>query len=366
MKLLILSSDTGEGHNSAATAIQAAAASAGIQVPIRKPLEESGTSNRSLGNFYNFLLTRRPQWMTAYLWLIDRIRPNERDFLYSRVRPFIGHFLDSENPDVILSVHPMLNHFIPRFVKEERLGIACETFVTDPFPPFWRGWASPYIDRYFVVRDEARRELTRMNVDAGRIEVVPMPVRSQFTPATPADILRLRHELGFDGSSMILINGGARGGGPIRRIYETVRRAEPSLNVVVVCGRNIALRDQIQASNDPRTRAVGFVSDIHRYIAAADIVLTKPGAMSTYETLSCGVPVVLLGILALMPQESGMFEAAARYNFGFSALTFTQLENIVRLGPREWSRKREALTNFYRHSSGQELIERILPAHVRA
>src|SRR5215470_3204465 len=81
-KLLILSSDTGEGHNSAAAAIGSAASSAGLEVKLRKPLEESTIVNRSLAGFYNTLLTHRPQWMSWYFRLIDRLRPNERDFFY--------------------------------------------------------------------------------------------------------------------------------------------------------------------------------------------------------------------------------------------------------------------------------------------
>ena len=81
-KLLILSSDTGEGHNSAAAAIASAAKSAGFISSIRKPLEESTNLNRSLAGFYNTLLRRRPQWMRLYFRLIDSIRPNERDFFY--------------------------------------------------------------------------------------------------------------------------------------------------------------------------------------------------------------------------------------------------------------------------------------------
>src|SRR5436190_15167514 len=149
-KLLILSSDTGEGHNSAAAAIESAATSAGFQAKVRKPLEESTKVNRSLADLYNMILTYRPQWMAWYFRLIDSFRPNEREFAYPIVRKYIGRFIESERPDILLSVHPMLNHFIPRFINEERLGIPCYAFVTDPFPPFWRGWTSPYIDRYFV------------------------------------------------------------------------------------------------------------------------------------------------------------------------------------------------------------------------
>src|SRR5947199_8527778 len=187
-KLLILSSDTGEGHNSAAAAIENAAKSAGFIPSIRKPIEESTKINCVLASFYNTLLTYGPQWMGWYFRMIDSARPNERDCFYSKVRKYIGRFIDSESPDIVLSVHPMLNHFIQRFIKEERLGIACYTFLTDPFPPFWHGWISPYIDRYFVPTDEAFQALVGGGIPPSRSERVPMPVRPQSVPAAVKDI----------------------------------------------------------------------------------------------------------------------------------------------------------------------------------
>src|SRR3989449_10456457 len=262
-KLLILSSDTGEGHNSAAAAIASAAESAGFISSIRKPLEESTDLNRALAGFYNTLLRRRPQWMRLYFRLIDTIRPNERDFFYSKIRRYIGRFIDEERPDIVLSVHPMMNHFLQRFIKEEQMGIPCYTFLTDPFPPFWRGWSSPYVDRYFVATDEALQALTASGIPAWRIERVPMPVRPRFVPATMTEIREFRSTLKLDGASTILINGGARGGGPILEIYETIRRsAAASSNILVVCGRNHRLQWRIARLQDRKTRTFGFVEDI--------------------------------------------------------------------------------------------------------
>jgi processive 1,2-diacylglycerol beta-glucosyltransferase len=364
-KLLILSSDTGEGHNSAAAAIESAARSVGLEAKVRKPLEESTKVNRSLANLYNLLLTTRPQWMRRYFRVIDAARPNERDFCYTKVRSFIGRFLDAERPDIILSVHPMLNHFIPRFIKDEALGIPCFTLLTDPFPPFWRGWASPYIDQYFVPTDEALLALTANGVSASRISCVPMPVRPQFVPATMSEIQSFRDTLELDDSSIILINGGARGGGPMLKIYDSIRSAAPEANLIVICGHNERLQRRIEKQRDKRTRAFGFVEDIYRHVAAADIVITKPGALSTYEALACRVPVILTNLSCLMPQESGLFGAARRYDFGFAVGTFNELAKVVRQSPAEWNRKRESIPQFYTPRPLTNLIERMQPVNVR-
>jgi len=365
-KLLILSSDTGEGHNSAAGALEAAAATAGLKVSVRKPLEESGRLNRTLGGLYNAILTYCPHWMGNYFWLVDHCRPNERNFLYSIARPYIAKFLDSQSPDTVLSVHPMLNHFIQRFIKEERLGIPCFTFLTDPFPPFWQGWASPWVDRFFVPTAEALQALTAMGVDAWRIERVPMPVRPQFRPLSAEERNAFRNQTNINGASTILLNGGARGGGPLLAVYEAVHRAAPGANILVVCGRNDILRQRIETMRHPETRTFGFVQDIHRFIAASDLVLTKPGALSTYEALACGVPVLLLGIRGLMPQESGLFQAALHYDFGFAASRLRDVENVIEQGHAAWNRLRSSLDSFYQTSSGEELIDRIQHQHAVA
>jgi processive 1,2-diacylglycerol beta-glucosyltransferase len=366
MKVLLLSSDTGEGHNSAAAALRCSGTAAGLEIQTRKPLEESGRINSCLASLYNVLLTHRPNAISKYYWLLERVRPNERDVFYGRVRSYIGRFVDSVRPEIVLSVHPMLNHFIQRFIKEERLDVPCYTFVTDPFPPFWRGWASPFVDRYFVPTNEALQGLSAMGVPAWQIEQVPMPVRPHFKPAGRNAVDEFRQTLKLRENNIVTINGGARGGGPLFEIYKTVRKFARDSNILVICGRNNRLRWKIERLHDERTRTFGFLEDIHRYVAASNLVITKPGAMATYEALACNVPVVLPGMRGLMPQESGLFRAAARYDFGYSPGTLRDLERIVQLGPSEWARKREYITTFYRASSGEEILERIQPAHVQA
>ncbi|HLH31595.1 MAG TPA: glycosyltransferase, partial [Terriglobia bacterium] len=132
------------------------------------------------------------------------------------------------------------------------------------------------------------------------------------------------------------------------------------------CGKNNRLRWRIERMNDPKTRSFGFLEDIHRYIGAADLVVTKPGALSAYETLGCGVPVLFTSLGCLMPQESGLFNAAHHYDFGFAAKTLREVESIVGKGPGEWNRKRESIAQFYQSSSADQLIERIQPVDVEA
>ncbi len=361
-RLLILSSDTGEGHNSAARALAETAIARGWQASVRKPLEESATTYRSLGSIYNFLLTHHPAWVGMFAKSIELIKANEADVFYRRVRTYIQRFIESEKPRAILSVHPMLNHMIQRWIAEKGLRIPCYTFVTDPFPPFWKGWASGYVTRYFVLTEEAGTRLEDDGVASDRIERVSMPLGPGFRPHGPEEVAELKSRLDVEGET-ILVNGGARGGGPLRRLVQAVLEAAPTANILVVCGHNDRVRRSLDSLKEQRLKTFGFVTDIHRMIGAADLVITKPGALSTYEALASTVPSVLTAMGGLMPQESGLFRAASDQGFGFAVRTMDELSAVVDQGVAGWRAKHDAIVRFYSHGSAPELIDRIQPSH---
>ena len=366
-RLLILSSDTGKDTTARRPRLKAQPDLPDLMPGFESLSKNPPLINRSLANFYNVLLAKGPQWMGWYFRLIDRLRPNERDFCYTRSREFIGRYLESENPEYILSVHPMLNHFIPRFVKEEGLGHSCFSFLTDPFPPFWRGWASPYVDQYFVPTDEALQALTASGVPAWRIERVSMPVRPQFVPATmSANSESARHAQAWRWKShphqrrrsrrrthlsnlQIDPQGGARCKRSGRSAEETAR-CDGESNA---CGI--------------RRRALSVFWKI--FIDTFQLPISSSPSQARFRhmrLLACRVPVLLTALRCLMPQESGLFAAAHHFDFGFGARTFGELESVIGRGPAEWNRKRESIPQFYTPHSADEWIERILPLNVRA
>ncbi len=301
--------------------------------------------------------------MGFFFRVIDVLKPYEGNIFYRLVRRYIRRFIEAEHPDVILSVHPMLNHMIQRWIQEQGFRIPCYTFITDPFPPFWRGWASPYVQGYFVTTAEAAAALAANGIDRRKIRRVGMPLRDGFRPHSADEVAQLREALGLQEGETVLVNGGARGGGPLFRLVRAVREAAPGATVLVVCGRNARLRRRLARLEDERIRTYGYVYEIHRLVGASDLVITKPGALSTYESLASLVPAVLTGIGGLMPQESGLFEAASRQGFGFAVRTLEELRNVLAMGADEWRKKRGAIIRFYQPASSGDIIERIQPFH---
>ena len=164
-KILIISSDTGGGHRSAAAAIVA-----GVQkffqgdsyaVRVVRAIEESHEVTRKLVRLYNWLLRHKQHWMKYLYWTVNRFRPETREYFYKKTVGYVRDLFERWCPHVVVSVHPLTQHAIARVLKE--LGLADRipliTVVTDPCYGFWKGWACDDVRLYLVASEEARQQL---------------------------------------------------------------------------------------------------------------------------------------------------------------------------------------------------------------
>jgi len=93
----------------------------------------------------------------------------------------------------------------------------------------------------------------------------------------------------------LLVLGGGFGMGPVEQILAELNKLERPLQVLVVCGRNEELRREL-AAQDRRYPAhiLGFVGNMQELMAVSDLVLTKPGGLTTSEALAMGRPIFVL------------------------------------------------------------------------
>ena len=121
-KILIISSDTGGGHRSAAAAIVA-----GIQklvegesyaIRVVRAVEESHHITAKLVALYNWILRNKQHWMKYYFWAINRFRPETREFFQKRCIGYARSLFERWCPHVVVSVHPLTQHIFARVLKE--------------------------------------------------------------------------------------------------------------------------------------------------------------------------------------------------------------------------------------------------------
>lgn len=314
-KVLILTSDTGGGHTSAARALEAGlglcASGASYFVHIAKAMEENGFLTERFGALYNYLLRHRQQYVHYYHAAINRFRPDRWGLIYRFGTRYGQQLVTKFGPNVIVSVHPMMQAFFARLLAELDLAdrIPLVTVVTDPCGNSWKGWADDGVRLYLVAHDEARRELESFGVSPERIRVCGMPIHPKFeTVARDPDVRgAVLAEFGLDPSRFtVLINAGWVGGGNVPELFRGLIDAELPVQAIFVAGRNDELRREAEeraATARFPVRVVGYSDQMERLMGSSDVMVSKLGGLTTFEALACGLPILGDAVTRPMPQE---------------------------------------------------------------
>ena len=314
-KILIISSDTGGGHKSAAAAIVAGVTKfwGGDSYAVRvvRAVEESHHLSARMVACYNWVLRNRQHWMKYLYWCMNRFRPETREFFHRRSIGFVRDLFERWCPHIVVSVHPLTQHLFARVLKE--LGLADKiplvTVVTDPCYGFWKGWACDDVTLYLVASDEAKRQLVDYGVRPERIKVSGMPVHPKFELPDERSAQAARRELGLDPQKFtVFVNAGWVGGGNIPQIFRELVRGELDVQAIFLAGRNEELRteaESIAAGAKFPVKVIGYSEQVEKLMQAANVMVSKLGGLTTFEALACRVPIIADATTPPMPPESG-------------------------------------------------------------
>jgi UDP-N-acetylglucosamine:LPS N-acetylglucosamine transferase len=341
-KFLIITSETGGGHASAAFAI-----ADGLRrftapeclVNIVRAIEESHRLAEKLTEFYNYLLRHHQHLMKYYYWAIERFRPNESNLFYRMTSRYVRQLFEKYCPQVVVSVHPMTQHFLGHMLRDLGLldRIPLVTVVTDPCYGFWRGWACEEVSLYLVATEDARRQLLDYGVPGEKIKICGIPIHPKFQFQTEGDKQTTRAELGLDPEKFtVFINAGWVGGGNIPRIFEEmVERGEQieNMQAIFLAGRNHKLRERIAAIARRApfpTKVIGYTTVMEKLMNAADVMVSKLGGLTTFEALASRLPIIADTTTPPMPQESQIGRLISRHNAGVLLERASDIAPVIR------------------------------------
>ncbi len=321
-KILIISSDTGGGHRSAAQALvdglQNFWEGESVTVRVIKAVEESHHITEKLVRLYNWLLQNKQHWMKYLYWAVNKIRPETREFFQRRCITYVRSQFEKWCPHIVVSVHPLTQHIFARILKELHLAdqIPLVTVVTDPCYGFWKGWACDDVSLYLVANDEARRQLVDYGVSPDKIKISGMPVNPKFREVTETDAQQARSVYGLDPDKFtVFVNAGWVGGGNIPQIFRELVRGELDMQAIFLAGKNEELRleaEQLAAGAKFPVKVIGYSDEIEKLMQSANVMISKLGGLTTFEALACRLPIIADAITPPMPQEAGTVEMIER------------------------------------------------------
>jgi processive 1,2-diacylglycerol beta-glucosyltransferase len=302
-RILILHVRAGVGHERAARAVESALRSLdpSCEPIVRDALEFASPFLRTFyASSYNRLVDRVPRVWGFFYRRAEKIpassfRQRVRSALLAAgCRDFAAATWRFQ-ADVVLCTQflPVEVFSLLRLRGEVKVPVFCA--VTDySIHPIW---VYPGIDRYFVATDAAKEQLVETGVVPGeRIEVTGVPIDPRFAKTVGREAARRELSLDPDPSRLtLLLMGGGFGWGPMDEMVDVVLRLPPSVQALVIAGKNEPLRERLARrveGQKGRIKVHGFTDRVDLFLEAADLLVGKAGGLTSSEAMARGVPIV--------------------------------------------------------------------------
>ena len=201
----------------------------------------------------------------------------------------LGRFLrllQHEGPwDLAVCTHFLPAEIIAWLRRSGRSTLKQMTVTTD-FETH-RLWVNQPCDRYTTATQEGKLYLQSWGVPDTAVRVTGIPVNPVF--AQPKDRDECRARLGITGGRPVILHlAGGFGVGPVREQYQALVSMERPVEVVVVAGKNPKVKADLLRVAVPerhRVQVLGFTDKMDELMAAADVVVSKPGGLTTSTTM---------------------------------------------------------------------------------
>ena len=326
-RALLLISDTGGGHRSAANAICAALDE--IETPdrfehrIEDVAAHCAFPLTQLGLGYSMALRYAPPVYGALYYATNgrrRYRALVR-FCEPLYRERLRDLFIAYRPDVIVSVHPLLNHAALRARDDARMHeVPIVTVITD-LGKVHESWLVPDADAVVVPAREVYQRALSRGVPPRRLHLLGHPIHPKFDDVTGSKS-ELRRQLGLPPNAhVVMLMAGGEGGGKLLSTTLALAKADLGIALVVVCGRNEPLEQKLKdiAPSLPTPMVVlGFTDKIPEYFRAADLLVTKAGPGTLAEANAAHLPVVVYDYVP--GQERGNVDFVRHNGLGIIAL----------------------------------------------
>jgi processive 1,2-diacylglycerol beta-glucosyltransferase len=303
-RILVLSASVGAGHLRAAQAVELALrerASADAVVRNVDVLTLTNAAFRRLyGQAYLELVNKAPYVLGYFYDLMDRPRDadSKRDKLRRAVEKLnLGKFcelVECETWDAIVNTHFLPAGIIAELKRKKTIRVPQITVTTD-FETH-RLWVNEPCEQYCTATSEGAAYLRHWGIATDRVSVTGIPIHPVFSrPKDRATCLK-NHGLAGDRPIVLQLSGGF-GVGPIEQLFRALLDVKTPLQIVTVTGKNEEARQQLANVKRPsrhRVKVMGFTDQIDELMAVADIVLSKPGGLTSSETLARGAAMAIV------------------------------------------------------------------------
>lgn len=297
MKILILSCYTGEGHNSAAFAVKEALERFGVTCVIADPvLFRSKRAQKFVSSFYNGMIKNVPStfgilYKAGVLYDSTGIT-SPVYYANASYAQCLYQYITENGFDAVISTHLYGMEALTAIKRKAIFDVPFYGVLTDyTLIPFL---AETKLDGYFVPHKSIEEKLISRGVPRSNIYTYGIPVSGRFNRHMPRSAAREKLKIEQDKKMILVMSGGIGGINLIKLCDELVESTDINYRIFAMTGRNESLKNEIDKryNNLAHIQAVPFTRDINLYMNSANVLLTKPGGLSSTEAAVANIPII--------------------------------------------------------------------------
>jgi len=225
----------------------------------------------------------------AFVRKLTRVR---RSFARHSNTRFVRH-VRVFKPDVVICTHYLP---VEIFGHLESTGRDSKPFTVCVVTDFEAHalWMDSCVQLYCVAAEETKARLVARGAAEESVAVTGIPIAARFSSRPDAKSVRKAYGIRDDMPVMLVLSGGF-GMGPVEKILKELDKIKQPFHTLVVAGRNEELRRDLSCQDRKHpTQVLGFVTNMQELMAVSDIIVTKPGGLTSSEALALGKPLFIL------------------------------------------------------------------------
>jgi processive 1,2-diacylglycerol beta-glucosyltransferase len=336
-KYLILSATFGEGHKQVANAISEAvdymlADAEPITIDVMEWLHPY---LYPISHYlYKRGINKFPQ-LYSFLYKKTRVRNSfsvKLNSLFLLGMQSMLKIIREIQPKVVVSTYPFAAGIISKLKEQGLINIPSVTIITDYTDHSY--WIYPYIDQYVVGSIEVRDRLISLGVEEYKIKHTGIPVRKRFMEDYPRELLLEKFQINPNVFTILIMGGGDGFFGKGLSTFHALESISAPIQLFIVCGKNKKLKKQLEwelKGSKHDVRIMGYCENIHELMAVSDLMISKPGGVTTSEAMAMELPLLIYH--SLPGQEEDNAKYLYRSGFAFLAKSekdlIWQIENFV-------------------------------------
>lgn len=297
MRVLILSCNTGEGHNAAGRAMVEQIEREGSQAVMLDMMSLAGErTSKIVGGTYVKIAKDFPRVFGAAYHVAMIISSDKRKspvyYANALMAKRLKNYLERERFDAILTPHlypaETLTHLKRQGIDLPPVVAIGTDYTCIPF------WEETECDRYVIPHRDLADEYVKRGVPREKIAPLGIPVSGSFSISGNREEERRRRKLP-ESAPLYLVMSGSMGFGKLQVfVHLLARQLTDGEQIIVICGNNKKLRSVLQRQflDNPSVHILGFTSHVAEYMDLSDVIFTKPGGLTSTEAAVKKIPII--------------------------------------------------------------------------